>query len=69
MDKENRPNAGLSVLNRIMVGLLIVGLSTIFVLYSTDKLTANGFLNAICGLILTAIVLSKIINRPQKNSN
>jgi hypothetical protein len=52
-----------------MIGLLIVGLLAIFVLYSIDKLTAHGFLNAICGLILTAIVLSKIINRTKRNSN
>ena len=59
----------MSLLNRIMLGLLSVGLVAIFVLYSIDKLTANGFLNAICGLILTAFVLSKIINRPKRNSN
>ena len=53
----------------MMLGLLIMGLLGIFALYSIDKLTANGFLNAICGLILTAIVLSKIINRPKRNSN
>lgn len=58
----------MSCLDGIIVGLVGVGLLVILVLYSIDKLTTNGFLSALGGLILACIIFSKI-RRPPKNSN
>jgi hypothetical protein len=48
--------------------LMIVALLVIIMLYAMDKLTLNGFFDAVAGLIMFCLLLGRM-SRPRKNSN
>jgi|HubBroStandDraft_2_1064218.scaffolds.fasta_scaffold534417_2 hypothetical protein len=58
----------MSRLDDIVAILLGVGVLAIILLYAMDKLTFDGFLNAVGGLFIFGILLGKISKAP-KNPN